>query len=413
MDINSIRRQFPLLQPNLIYLDNAATTQKPQVVLDAMDQFYKTSNANINRGVHKLAEAATLAYDDARKVVQKFINAQKSHEVIFTRNTTESINLVAKTYGRSILKKDDVIVLTILEHHSNIVPWLQLKDELGVRIEWVDINNDGMIDLDQYKKILADHPVKLVSVSAVSNVLGIRSPIETMIELAHTKGAVIMIDAAQMALHERMDVQKLDCDFLAFSSHKMYGPTGIGVLYGKENLLEKMPPFLGGGDMIGEVTTNHFTTAELPRKFEAGTPAIAEAVGLRTAMEWIEQIGFDEIQKHEQSLLTHILDILQRATVKPVTILGALNPFQKVSCISFTLDGIHPHDLTQLLSQEGVMLRAGHHCTQPLHKRLGVLASSRLSVGVYNSAEELDQFAKLFEESIHQLDGSHSAARSA
>ncbi len=404
VDLNVIRRQFPLLESGVIYLDNAATTQKPQAVLDAMDQFYTTSNANINRGVHKLAEAATIAYDDARKTVQRFINAKKSHEVIFTRNTTESINLVAKTYARSIFKKGDVIVLTILEHHSNIVPWLQLKDEIGVQIEWVDIDDEGMIDLDHYKKILTDHPVKLVSVSAVSNVLGTRQPIEMMIDLAQKKGAVVMIDAAQMAAHEPIDVQKLNCDFLAFSGHKMYGPTGIGVLYGKEELLDTMPPFLGGGDMIADVRADGFLCAELPRKFEAGTPAIAEAVGLRAAIEWINSIGFDEIQKHEHSLLTHALDLFQKLkTNQPINVLGPSNPSKISGCISFTIDDIHPHDLTQLLSEEGVMLRAGHHCAQLLHKHLKIPASTRLSVGIYNTMEDLDLFATALQKAIGKL----------
>jgi cysteine desulfurase/selenocysteine lyase len=385
-DSTSIRRQFPILNRTfggnpLCYLDSAATSQKPQKVLDAMTDFYGTKNANVNRGVHPLAEEATLAHDAARKTVQKFLNAKHSYEIVFTRGTTESINLVARSFGET-LSKGDRIVLSVMEHHSNIVPWMQLSERKGVEIDWLPIDFDEKI----LEKFLSTKKVKLVSITGLSNVLGVRPPLEKIIELAHTAGAKVLLDAAQMAAHEIIDVQKLDCDFLAFSGHKIYGPTGIGVLFGKAELLKKMPPFLGGGDMIQSVTTEGFTTAELPRKFEAGTLAAAEAVGLAAAIDWIESTGADAIHEHESTLIAHAVQQLK--TIKGLTILG---PEQRTGCVSFTLDGIHPHDLTDVLGKSGICLRAGHHCTQPLHKFLGINASARLSVAAYNTLEEIDR----------------------
>lgn len=390
LDSKAVRRQFPILSDGFCYLDNAATTQKPQIVLDSMNTFYISQNANINRGVHKLGEAATLAYDDARKAVQDFLHAKKSHEIIFTRNTTEAINLIAKTFGSS-LKKNDVIALSILEHHSNIVPWLQLKDERGIILEWIDITDTGEIDETSLNTILAKKS-KLLAITAISNVLGTKLPLKKIIDHAHKNGTLVLVDAAQMAAHEEIDVQELDCDFLAFSGHKMYGPTGIGVLYGKEKLLNELPPFLGGGDMIQNVEKDHFTSAELPRKFEAGTPAIAETVGLHAAIDWMKSVGMENIAIHENELLTYALEKLQ--TIEGLTILGPKNPEKIASCISFTVKNIHPHDLTQLLSEKDVYLRAGHHCTQPLHKRLGLAATSRLSIAAYNTHEEIDRLTQ-------------------
>lgn len=383
---SSIRGQFPILsvaieKNPLIYLDNAATTQKPECVLQAMTDFYSTKNANINRGVHPLAETATVAYDEARATIANFIGA-KPHEIIFTRNATEAINLVARSIG---LTKKDTVALSILEHHSNIVPWMQTD----AQIEWISIDADGQIDVKELQKKLKTGKVSIVAVTGLSNVLGSRPNLEAIIKEAHAHGTKVLIDAAQLAAHEAIDVKKLDCDFLAFSGHKVYGPMGIGVLYGKAEILKEMDPFLGGGDMIATVTTEGFTPAELPRKFEAGTPAVAEAIGLATALDWIQNIGMETIAAHEQKLITHALKGL--STIKELRILGTKDPTKRVGCISFVVDGVHPHDLTEVLGREGICLRAGHHCTQPLHKILGINASARLSVGIYNTAEEVDR----------------------
>lgn len=404
-DAQALRRQFSILRQTisnspLIYLDNAATTQKPQCVPDTMDEFYKTSNANINRGVHKLGERATVAYDNARKTVQQFINAKHAHEIIFTRNTTEAINLVARTFGDA-LKKGDAIALSLAEHHSNIVPWLQLKDRKDVMIEWIGLNADGSMDIGSLRKILKKGKVKLVPITGLSNVLGSLTDLPSIIPLTHEYDAKILIDAAQLAPHAMMDVQKLDCDFLAFSGHKVYGPTGIGMLYGKQKVLDSMPPFLGGGDMIQTVEKDGFTVAELPRKFEAGTPAIAEAVGLAAALEWLMNLDRTAVMKHEQSLLKHALERLQK--IPGIKLLGNLTNYS--ACISFTVDGIHPHDLTDILGQQGICLRAGHHCTQPLHKHLGINASTRLSVALYNTMEEIDRCVDAIEKTGKMLNG--------
>ncbi len=388
-DVEAVRRQFPILSGGICYLDSAATSQKPNIVLRAMDTFYTSQNANINRGVHALAEAATVAFEDARKTVQRFLGAKHAHEIIFTRNATEAINLVAKTFGRSLAQKDR-IALTLLEHHSNIVPWLQLKEEKNITIDWIGLETDGSLNESSIADVLSKKP-KLLAITGVSNVLGTKIPLKEIIKKAHANGTLVLVDAAQMAAHEKIDVQDLDCDFLAFSGHKVYGPTGIGVLYGKEKLLNDLPTFLGGGDMIQTVTTDGFTAAELPRKFEAGTPAIAEAVGLKSAIEWIDSLGIAAIAEHEEHLLAHALEKLQ--TIKEVKVLGPKDAKKIASCISFTVDGIHPHDLTQILSEKGVYLRAGHHCTQPLHNHLGVVATSRISVAAYNTIEEIDRFA--------------------
>lgn len=392
----TIRAQFPLLNGNAIaYLDNAATTQKPSQVLDAMKTYYESANANINRGVHALAEASTQAYDDARKAVQIFINAKKAHEIIFLRNTTEAINLVARTWGDEVIDDGNVIAVSLLEHHSNIVPWQQCAERNDAVIKWIGIDASGQLQMDDLRAFLENHNVQLVAISAVSNVLGTVTPIKEIIQLAHEADAKVLIDGAQLVSHSAVDVQDLDCDFFVFSGHKMYGPTGIGVLYAKEELLEDMPPFLGGGDMIQTVTKEHFTVAELPRKFEAGTPAIAEAVGLHAAIDWMQSIGIDAIASHEKELLDHAIKKLE--AIDGLKILGPKNADAIASCISFTIDGMHPHDLTQLLSEKKIYLRAGHHCAQPLHEHLNISASSRLSVAAYNSIEEIDHLAREIE----------------
>ncbi len=397
LHLPSIRRQFPILSTPidghpLVYLDSAATAQKPQAVLDRMDAFYKEENANVHRGMHVLAERSTVAYEDARTTVQSFINAARPEEVLFTKSCTEAINLAAVSLSRGgIIGKGDAVVLSVFEHHSNIVPWLQLKERKGVQILWLDCDERGQLNPDQLKTFLKKGNVKLVSVTAQSNVLGVRPPLHQIITAAHQHGALTLIDAAQSIAHHPTDVQELDCDLLAFSGHKLYGPSGIGVLYGKKKLLGSMPPFLGGGSMVQEVTQDCFTPADLPQKFEAGTPPVAEAVGLAAAMEWLRQYSWQEIEAHEEHLLTTARDVLQ--TIPGLTILGPNpnpSPNPNVSgCISFTLSGIHPHDLTEVLGRRGICLRAGHHCAQPLHKRLGIAASTRLSVGIYNTAEEI------------------------
>lgn len=404
-DVSSIRQQFPILQKKiggnaLCYLDSAATSQKPQCVIDAVMDFYTTKNANVNRGVHALSEEATVAHDAARETVRTFLGAKHAHEIIFTKNATEAINLVARSFG-STLKSGDRIALSILEHHSNIVPWMQLSNTESIGLDWLPMTDDGYIDTSATELILKKGQTKLVAVSGLSNVLGTLQPLKDIIDMAHENGAVVLIDASQLAAHEVIDVQKLDCDFLAFSGHKTYGPTGIGILFGKAELLKKMPPFLGGGDMIQTVTTHGFTPAELPRKFEAGTVAAADAAGLAAALNWMNETGMKAIQKHEASLISHALSALKK--IDGLKILGTPDPAKRIGCISFTIDGIHPHDLTDVIGKEGVCLRAGHHCTQPLHALLQVTASTRLSVAAYNTVEEVDRCVSSLQKAISLL----------
>ncbi|MFA5799712.1 MAG: cysteine desulfurase [Candidatus Peribacteraceae bacterium] len=392
LDLATIRAQFPILRKTigshpLIYLDNAATTQKPLKVLERIGRFYREQNANINRSMHALAEEATLSYEEARNRVARFIGASHSHEVIFTRNTTESINMVARSWGAT-LQRGDSIVLSMMEHHSNIVPWLQLKESRGINLRWIPVNREGTMDMDELKGVLSSGRVKLVSITGLSNVLGCLPPLREIARMAHRAGARLLVDGAQLVAHERVNVQESDIDFLAFSGHKLYGPSGVGVLYAKETLLERMPPFLGGGDMIQTVTTKKFTCADLPRKFEAGTPATADAVGLGEAIAWLEDTGAEAAHEHTRSLVRYAHEQLRSR--EGITILGPKNPKQRVCCVSFTVEGVHPHDLTDVLGQEGICLRAGHHCTQPLHQSFGITASTRLSVGVYNTKEEID-----------------------
>ncbi|MBT4119687.1 MAG: SufS family cysteine desulfurase [Candidatus Peribacter sp.] len=388
LTIDEIRRQFPLIAAQgSIYLDSAATAQKPQIVLEEVEKFYSEENANVHRGMHALAEKATVAYEDARKTVAKFIGAA-AHEIVFTHGCTESINLVAKSWGKANLKKGDTIALSILEHHSNIVPWQQLQEEIGITIKWIDIDDDGSLIIDN----LDD--VKLVAVTGCSNVLGTKPDLKLIIEKAHAAGAKVLVDAAQLVVHEKIDVTELDCDFLAFSGHKLYGPTGVGVLYAKRELLESMPPFMGGGMMIGSVTKEGFTAAEIPQKFEAGTPPIAQVIGLKAAINWLSQYDWNDIATHEQELISTATDALN--TIEGLTILGT----PESSCISFTIDDIHPHDLTEIVGRNGVSLRAGHHCAQPLHERLGVVATTRMSFGIYNTKEDIERATEEIQKAI-------------
>ncbi len=407
-DISAIRKQFPILTRKfgkhaLAYLDNAATTQKPECVIDAIENFYRSSNANVNRGVHPLAEETTVAYDDARRSVGAFIGAKSPHEIIFTRNASEAINLVARSWGEVNLKRNDVVILSVMEHHSNIVPWLQLKEKIGIHIEWIGIDAEGNLSMLELKKALKRTSVKLVSLTGLSNVLGTRPPLEEIIKLTHAAGAKILIDAAQLIAHALVNVQSMDIDFLAFSGHKIYAPMGIGVLYGKSELLRSMPPFLGGGDMIQNVTQEEFTSAELPRKFEAGTPSVADAIGLQTAIEWMNAIGMKEIAHHEETLIKHTSQLLSR--IKGIRILGPSDPKNRLGCLSFVIDGVHPHDLTDILGKQGICLRAGHHCTQPLHRHFQIPASTRLSVAVYNTKEEIEMCVASIEKAQKLLNG--------
>lgn len=399
--VAEIRQDFPILQENisgqpLIYLDSAATAQKPESVLRAMENFYRHDNANAHRGMYVLAERTTVALEDARRAVQTFMGAERPDEIIFTKNCTEAINLVARSFG-STLTEGDTIILTVLEHHSNIVPWLQLMEERGIELRWIHCDDDGRMRMDQLDQYLAEGTAKLVTVTAQSNVLGIRPPLTKIIQKAHAVGVKVLIDAAQSVAHQKTDVRSLDCDFLAFSGHKLYGPTGIGVLYGKHDLLETMPPFLGGGMMIHEVHEDHFSVADLPQKFEAGTQPMAEAVGLRAAIEWLSPFSWKEIEEHDRLLLDTAFQKL--GAIPGLRILGPKESAEDVAgCLSFTLEGIHPHDLTDILGKRGICLRAGHHCAQPLHRRLNISASTRVSFGIYNTPEEITVLAAAIQE---------------
>lgn len=393
LDIAAIRADFPILDQEvhpgkrLVFLDSAASSQKPRQVIEAMRRYYEHDHANVHRGIHVLSERATAAYEGAREKVRAFINARSSREIIFTRNTTESINLVAHTWGRANLRPGDVVVLSEMEHHSNIVPWQILAGQIGFRLRYIPITDEGLLDLDAYAALLRDEPVKLVSVMHVSNVLGTVNPVKEMIAQAHAAGALFLVDGAQSVPHLAVDVQALDVDFLAFSGHKMAGPTGIGVLYGKRALLEAMPPFLGGGEMIKKVTLEGSTWNDLPHKFEAGTPAIAQAVGLGAAVDYLSALGMDNILAHEKLVVNYALDRLSE--IPGLTVYGP-GPEHRNGVAAFTVQGVHAHDVAQLLDAEGVAVRAGHHCAMPLHQRLGVVATARASFYIYNTRDEVD-----------------------
>lgn len=402
LPVTAIRRQFPLLaREKLIYLDSAATAQKPEAVLAAMDAYYRNENANVHRGMYDLAEQATESFEQSRSAVQHFIHARHADEIIFTRNTTEALNLVARSWGEANVKSGDGVALTILEHHSAIVPWMQLKETRDIHIYWIDCDDEGAIRMKEVDRCLAQGKIKLLSITGLSNVLGVSPPIREIIKRAHAAGVPVCIDAAQLIGHHAVNVQELDCDFLAFSGHKLYGPTGIGVLYGKRDLLRKMPPFLGGGSMIAEVHQDGFTSAEAPQKFEAGTPPIAEAIGLAAAIQWLGQFPWKDVEEHEARLIDAAFHMLR--TIPGLKILGPQQPEKVSACVSFTVDGIHPHDLTDVLGHEDICLRAGHHCAQPLHERFGIPASARLSVGIYNTEEEIRSVGPALERAIKLL----------
>jgi cysteine desulfurase/selenocysteine lyase len=390
LDVARFRRDFPILGTKvngkpLVYLDNAASSQMPQPVLDRWIRYQTTQHSNIHRAVHHLSETATAEYEIARKKIQAFINAREDREVIFTTGTTEAINLVAHGYGRKFIGAGDEIVLTTLEHHSNIVPWQMVAEEKGAKIRVVPINDRGELIIEEYLKLLGPR-TKIVAMGHVSNALGTINPVRDMIEAAHAKGIPVLLDGAQAAPHLKLDMQALDCDFYAFSGHKMFGPTGIGILYGKAAWLEKMQPFKGGGDMILSVTFEKTTYNVPPGKFEAGTPPIAAAITLGAAVDYIESIGIEHIHAHETDLLDYATDQVNR--LPGVRIVGTAE--KKAAVISFVVDGVHPHDVGTLLNEDGIAVRTGHHCTQPVMQRFGIPATSRASFAFYNTHAEID-----------------------
>jgi cysteine desulfurase/selenocysteine lyase len=392
-DVERIRKDFPILHQEvhgkpLVYLDNAATAQKPQAVIDALAGYYATDNANVHRGVHRLSERATEAYEGARGRVQRFLNAARPREIIFVRGATEGINLVAQTYGRRAVGRGDEIVITALEHHSNIVPWQMLCEEKGAALRVVPIDDAGEIDVAAYERLLGER-TRLVAIAHVSNALGTIVPVKSMIDAAHRLGIPVLVDGAQAAPHLRVDVRALDCDFYTFSGHKTYGPTGIGVLYGKTALLEQMPPFQGGGDMIKSVSFEKTVYNDLPYKFEAGTPHIAGAIGLSAALEYLEGLGLDHVAAYEHELLAHGTERLAR--IPGLTLIGTAR--EKAGVLSFVVDGIHPHDVGTILDREGIAVRTGHHCAMPVMTRFGIAATTRASLAFYNTHEEIDVLA--------------------
>lgn len=384
------RNDFPLLMQNkIIYIDNAATSQRPQCVIDAEGDFYKNYNANPLRGLYSLSVEATEVYENAREAVRKFIGAEKSNEIIFTRNTTESLNLVAYSYGLSNVKKGDEIVVSIMEHHSDLLPWQMVAKTCGAELKFIECAKDGSIDLEKVKELITSR-TKIVAMTQVSNVLGREYPVKEIAKLAHEKGAVMVVDGAQSTPHMRVDVTDLDADFFAFSGHKLLAPMGIGVLYGKEELLEKMPPFLSGGEMIVSVTHTSAVYAELPHKFEAGTVNAAGAAGLKAAIDYIEKVGFDYIGEREIALTSRAIEKMKK--IPHVNIIGSENADEHTGIVTFTIDNVHPHDISEILAADGIAVRAGHHCAQPLLTHLGLNSTARASFAFYNTEDEVDKF---------------------
>ena len=389
-DVERVRADFPILQRkirgrSLVYLDNAATSQKPKAVIEAVSRYYERDNANIHRGVHFLSEQATAEFEAARQSVQLFIHAGRPEEIIFVRGATEAINLVAQTYGRAHVSSNDEVLITAMEHHSNIVPWQMLCQEKGAKLRVAPINEKGELILEEFDRLLGPR-TKLVALSHVSNALGTVNPVADMIGLAHSRNIPVLVDGAQAVPRLSVNVQKLDADFYAFSGHKTYGPTGIGVLYGKGALLDSMPPYQGGGDMISSVTFEKTTYNKIPHKFEAGTPDMAGAIGLRAALEYLNDVGLDRVATHESELLAYATDAI--SSIPGVRVIGTAK--EKTGVLSFTLEGVHPHDIGTVLDQEGIAIRTGHHCAQPVMERFGVDATARASFGLYNTKEEID-----------------------
>lgn len=390
LNIQAIRAGFPVLERMvnghpLAYLDNAATSQKPRAVIDAITRYYEQTNSNVHRGVHTLSQEATGDYEGAREKVRRFINAADTREIVFTRGTTEAINLVAHSFGKPQIQPGDEIVISVMEHHSNIVPWQMLSEETGALLRIIHVTDDGELDLEDYARTLGPR-TKLVALCHVSNALGTINPVHDMVALAHQQDIPVLLDGAQAVPHLTVDVQAIDCDFYAFSAHKMYGPTGIGVLYGRKRLLEAMRPYQGGGDMISSVTFEKTTYNDLPHKFEAGTPNIAGAIGLGAAVDYLENIGLEQVALHEADLLNYATEKLLE--IPRLRIIGT-SP-HKAAVVSFVMDGIHPHDIGTIIDAEGIAIRTGHHCTQPAMDRFGVPATARASFGLYNTREEID-----------------------
>jgi len=403
IDIDTVRSLFPVLDQKvngkpLVYFDNAATTQKPRQVIDALTGYYEGYNANIHRGIHTLAEKATSAFEETRAAIRRFINAPSTDEVIFTYGTTDGINLIAKTFGRQFIGAGDEILISTMEHHSNIVPWQMLCEEKGCILKVIPIHDSGEIDMEAFDRLLTDR-TRLVSVGHASNALGTVNPVKEIIGKAHAAGARVLVDGAQGASHLDVDVQAMDVDFYVFSLHKMYGPTGMGILYGKREILDAMPPYRGGGEMIREVTFEKTTYADLPYKFEAGTPNIADVVAAKTAVEFIEALGKANIAAHEKALLDYATAAV--ATIDGLRIIGQAR--EKVSVLSFVIDGIHHEDMGVILDQQGIAVRTGHHCTQPLMKRYGITGTSRASFAVYNTIEEIDILKAGIERAVKML----------
>jgi cysteine desulfurase / selenocysteine lyase len=404
LNVEKIREDFPILKRSvsggkpLVYLDNAATTQKPIAVINAIHDYYMNYNSNIHRAVHQLAEEATLEFEKTREKVAEFVNARSTEEIVFTRNATEAINLVAYSWGRTNIKKEDSIVITEIEHHSNIVPWQILSSEKGAKLEYVGTDDNGYLKLQEYVDYLDNRSkkVKLVSVSHMSNVLGTIVPVNEIIKMSHEKGIPVLVDGAQSVPHMPVDVQKMDCDFMAFSAHKMLGPTGVGILYVKKEILEKMPPFIGGGDMIKEVHKYKTRYNDLPYKFEGGTPNIADVIGFAAAIDYLNNIGMDKVREHEVEITGYALDNI--TGVKGVTLYGPRSTKDRGGVISFNIGDIHPHDLATIMNDHGVAIRSGHHCAQVLMERLDVPATSRASFYIYNTKEEVDIFVSALEE---------------
>jgi cysteine desulfurase / selenocysteine lyase len=403
LNVEAVRKHFPVLErevkgKQLVYFDNAATTQKPQVVIDALVNYYKGYNANIHRGIHTLAEEATAAFEGTRDAVKEFINAESREQVVFTSGTTEGINLVAQTWGRQNIKAGDEIIISNMEHHSNIVPWFLLCQEKGAVLKVIPINEDGELEMDEFEKLLSER-TKFVSIVHVSNALGTINPVKEIIKKAHKTGAKVLVDGAQSTVHLDIDVQDMNCDFFVFSSHKLYGPTGIGALYGKRELLEAMPPYQGGGEMIKEVSFDNITWNDLPYKFEAGTPNIADTIAFKAAMEFTAGIGKDKIRQHENALLAYATEQLEN--IPGVRIIGRAK--QKISVLSFVIDGIHPQDIGILLDNKGIAVRTGNHCAQPLMERLCIRGTIRASFAMYNTFDEIDRMVEGLKKAIKLL----------
>ena len=402
LDARKVRQDFPIFthkmnrDKSLVYLDNAATTQKPQSVIDATHNYYANYNSNIHRAVYQLAEEATLEYEKTREKITKFINARSTDEIVFTRNATEAINLVSHSWGHENLRKGEKVVISEIEHHSNIVPWQILTQEKRAKLEYIGVDDGGYLDIETYERLLQSHKVKLVSLSHVSNVLGTIVPIDEVIKMAHRMDIPVLVDGAQSVPHMPVNVQEMDCDFMAFSAHKMLGPTGVGVLYAKKEILDEMPPFIGGGDMIKEVHKHETIYNELPYKFEGGTPNIAGVIGFGAAVDYLTKIGMDKVREHEIDVTNYTINAI--TGIKGVTLYGPHNASHRGGVVSFNISDIHPHDLATIMNEHGIAIRSGHHCAQVLMKRLDVAATSRASFYIYNTKEEVDTFINVLEE---------------